>query len=559
MRLKKLLSLLLVVAMIATTVILNTIAVVPGQIRYSRKVNGEMYYGDNHLIEVGKTATLSVDDITFNGETANPDDVSYQWTRRQAQNGFVEISNATEASYTVDYENATDYSCSITVNNTSTSIEFYLKKDTLTVAATAEPKGELDEDEFFQIYDIKLGDTVSLTANAVSTLQGATITYKWSRIVVGTKQMWEDLSTTTSTHTFQKTEGTELFQCLVNDGNVTKNIYFSVNNIDTLNVTPVINEFKPNRFERGYMYVGKPGEKVTMSVNAVSTNPEITYSWEKFEFNGQGYVFTPVGNTDSITVTKQEDSYEGNGMEMYECYIKDGNEIINVSFVLFTVISEQVSTLITTADNVPEISINNGVEELSNDLLKDNLQDLSVGVGAEIKLTAEEQKTPSTDEKEAIEKELPENSQVGMYLDINLYKKLEGEQEDTQITETQKEINMSVELPDELLNEDSTQNRTYQVVRMHDGVAKTLDATYDQETNQLTFGTDKFSTYAITYTDKKVIESNSNSQTTNTSNSTDRDNIKSPQTGDNGNFALYLLLLTFGIVSIISYKKLKLN
>ena len=59
-------------------------------------------------------------------------------------------------------------------------------------------------------------------------------------------------------------------------------------------------------------------------------------------------------------------------------------------------------------------------------------------------------------------------------------------------------------VPQNLINHNSTVNRNYQLVRVHDGVAEVLDAQFDKESNTIRFSTDKFSTYALVYNDVKI-------------------------------------------------------
>jgi hypothetical protein len=65
-------------------------------------------------------------------------------------------------------------------------------------------------------------------------------------------------------------------------------------------------------------------------------------------------------------------------------------------------------------------------------------------------------------------------------------------------------IKVTVELPSNLINRNANVSRRYVVIRLHDGVVTTLETTFDSTTNKLAFSTDRFSTYAIAYTDEAV-------------------------------------------------------
>ena len=58
-----------------------------------------------------------------------------------------------------------------------------------------------------------------------------------------------------------------------------------------------------------------------------------------------------------------------------------------------------------------------------------------------------------------------------------------------------------VAIPENLINQDPENVREYKVIRVHEGVAETLDCNFNPKNNTIDFNTDKFSTYAITYSD----------------------------------------------------------
>ena len=452
MKTKKYFVLLIAVIMLVTIIPVSVFAVAgngsqsqPAQIKCTPKINGEKYYGDYKYIKRGEEVTLSVENITLNGQTPDPSKISYQWSKRvdvaSNQNPYQDISEATQSTYTFAYDGLNEYVCRITVMDSNNALQrysgiFFLKEDTLTVSISSNPLGKYADEGDYRISNVPLGEQVTLIVNASSTKQDANLTYEWEHMVVGTYQDPEMLSETSNTLSFSKSIGIERFSCHVSDGNRSTYVMFFVDPVDTLTVTPTINGFMPKRFERGYMYVAQPGEEVTMKVDA-------------------------------------------------------GND-------------------------VPPISINNSPEELSNDLLKDNLEDLSSGKKAEVKLTAEKRDNLLENEQKIIAEKMSEDSVVGMYLDINLYKKVESDENntqitETQITETQKDINLSIDIPQNLINENEGVTRSYQLIRVHDGVAETLDAQYDAETKSLTFNTDRFSTYALGYKDKAAVPGDINS------------------------------------------------
>lgn len=105
--------------------------------------------------------------------------------------------------------------------------------------------------------------------------------------------------------------------------------------------------------------------------------------------------------------------------------------------------------------------------------------------------------TVSREDKKLVEQKL-ENYEVGTYLDITLFKQI-GDNGSTQVTETNGAIEITIQIPDALLNTDASINRVYKIIRIHDGAAEVLDGTF--ENGYFTFATDKFSVYALVYQD----------------------------------------------------------
>ena len=94
------------------------------------------------------------------------------------------------------------------------------------------------------------------------------------------------------------------------------------------------------------------------------------------------------------------------------------------------------------------------------------------------------------------------------YLDLSMYKKVktkkgsEAEQVVTsKITNTDRNITVSVEIPQSIKAVESGYTRIYYVIRVHGSEASVLDT--KQSGNTLSFETDRFSSYAITYVDAK--------------------------------------------------------
>ena len=154
----------------------------------------------------------------------------------------------------------------------------------------------------------------------------------------------------------------------------------------------------------------------------------------------------------------------------------------------------------------------------------------TVSVSMEVKdVTA----TVSESDKKLVEdkvKEVLNNGVVGAYLDLTLLKKV-GSLKEVSVTETAAGVVVKLDIPESLKNTDSSVERKYTVVRIHDGVAEALETSC--ENGVITFTTDKFSTYAICYED--VAATGNGQASDNTIN-----------TGDVYNIALYVL---FAVIS----------
>lgn len=158
----------------------------------------------------------------------------------------------------------------------------------------------------------------------------------------------------------------------------------------------------------------------------------------------------------------------------------------------------------------------------------------TVSVSMEVKdVTA----TVSESDKKLVEdkvKEVLNNGVVGAYLDLALLKKV-GSLKEVSVTETAAGVVVKLDIPESLKNTDSSVERKYTVVRIHDGVAEALETSC--ENGVITFTTDKFSTYAICYEDVAA-----------TGNGQSSDNTIN--TGDVYNIALYVLLAVVSCVGL---------
>ena len=124
--------------------------------------------------------------------------------------------------------------------------------------------------------------------------------------------------------------------------------------------------------------------------------------------------------------------------------------------------------------------------------------------------------------------------EIGGYFDVSLFKQIiRGgvSEEPVRLTGTFGDITVSIKVPDSLLNKDSTVTRTFWVVRDYEGAVEFLPTEYNAQT--LTFGTNKFSAYAIVYKDTK----------TGTSSPLNTATVEPPRTGDEAQIGLWFTLM----------------
>lgn len=551
MKIKKIIVAILVLTILCVAIPAS--AASGGYLTYDRMISNDIYtgsfYGD--AIKTGIENTIYLQNFMLDGVAIDANEITFEWYKGDfnQQNNQI-INGETTSALTFTATVSESYTCFMYLGEKPIgSCGFSIMCDTISITPVTSHKAESDsdlQDSFYYVSDCVQGTNVTVGVDAESSIDNANITYEWRLFDKWTGEVSEILSTEKSI-TVTKTKGDEYYDCMVYDGNFRKSVTFMLMPNNTLDEKITINGIVPKRFERGHMAVAKVGDSVTMKVESSSTNGEVSYRWEKVEFlfdEEKGYYnkITNLGSNQSITVTKQDDKHDIYGFEQFECYIDDGNEVINIGFVLFLLDPYQVTTETSVAENTPEVSLDNSVEDLANSILQDEMEALQFDKTAKIKLTAENQKQLSKEEQTVVDGAISKQDTVGACLDINLYK--EVEQNTVQVTETAKEINLSIKIPTELISNDTKTERTYKVIRVHDGKAESLDCNFDADSGTVLFSTDKFSTYVLTYSDKAEAENvNGGATNTNTNGDVDKQNTQvidtsktSPDTSDNLNY-----------------------
>lgn len=232
-------------------------------------------------------------------------------------------------------------------------------------------------------------------------------------------------------------------------------------------------------------------EKVTDG----ACSPEITLNklpagqYELLEGDTVIKTFTSNGGTSVITL-------EGSAAEEREILIRARDKDIT------DITNEEKNSMNAAILNPDEM------ENVLTDAEKESLNAAEIKVKVELRcndITENVSENEKELTKQLLEKEFANQYTEGAYLDLSIYKIIEdkdGMQEEIKTENSNGMLTIRFIVPERLQNQDKSVERTYMVIRLHDGVAQALELETDG--NILTFKTDRFSTYALVYCDKKV-------------------------------------------------------
>lgn len=125
------------------------------------------------------------------------------------------------------------------------------------------------------------------------------------------------------------------------------------------------------------------------------------------------------------------------------------------------------------------------------------------------------------------------------YIDLSLYMKIDDNPEEKISQLKGKELTITMEIPENIKSD--KKGRQYYVIRVHDGSeVEVLDSVIDLEAGTIQFKTDRFSTYAIVYTDVTDAEVNV---------------PEIPKTADSSDVELFVLTFVAGVYMIVCAEK----
>lgn len=288
----------------------------------------------------------------------------------------------------------------------------------------------------------------------------------------------------------------------------------------------------PLSIDKGTVVLGNvlkyTGEKQTQEVEQVLVNGKALNKEDYEVLDNQA---TKEGKH-VLTIKAKGNNHTGSFEYAYVILPKDSDKIGTGSFTVKTTGDVEISR-----DEVIDLLIEN------KKITANELSEVAEGKKIEIVLEV----------KEAQANELIETStkgyKVGKYLDITLYKSVNGTNES--IHELSKVMKVTIKVPEELINKDSKTKREYYIARSHNGKVDILETNYDEKTNKLTFETDKFSDYAIIYKDKKELKTT----VTASINKSNTKQTTKAKTGDNANIIGLMMLLVSSMFVMVFVRK----
>ena len=325
------------------------------------------------------------------------------------------------------------------------------------------------------------------------------------------------------------------------------------------------------------------GAKVVLGKALTANGAEQTQTVEKVLLDGKELPadsYTVTGNTatapgrHTLTITARG-NYTGTVDQTYVIVPAKAEDAPGEDI---TIGSGKVKVDVQSEGTVPPATLLTDKAELlamlvnSGDITADELVQIANGASVDIVLTVKEANV--SDEVKTAMAQAAKDYTIGQYLDISLlkYMTVNGSQQAAVALPTTKDaLTISVAVPDALINTNSAVNRTYCIVRNHDGAITVLDAAFDAASKTLTFKTDRFSDYAIAYKDTAVPGSGSNPGSNNSSNDseTKKNEVAAPtpaptpastskpstitampQTGDTSNPTLYVVLLVASLLGL---------
>ena len=230
------------------------------------------------------------------------------------------------------------------------------------------------------------------------------------------------------------------------------------------------------------------------------------------------------------TIDKEATTTE-TGSKSHHCTVCGDRADITIIPMIKEEVKVDIKVEVVKKEDTPDTSIEGSKDEVIKSVLtEDEIKAVNDGAKVEVSFDISNiEKTVTDSDKRLIDDKLKAGEKIGTILDIALNKTVGGNT--NSVHELNSAITLKVAVPDSIVNKDAAIQREYGVIRIHDGVSENIDATYNAEDNTITFATDRFSTYAIVYSDTVKSTEDNNKPTTDDNKPTTGDN--KPTTGDN--------------------------
>lgn len=238
-------------------------------------------------------------------------------------------------------------------------------------------------------------------------------------------------------------------------------------------------------------------------ITAQTTVPALGHDW-----SGEWTVINQPTDTEEGKKEKTC-SREGCGVKKYEVLPKNGStdELpANVSGTL------EKNAEVAPESPIQEATLDNKKSELLNapNIFTDGeKQQIAGGTDAKVWLEVtktDESNIPTVDKTKVEDeaKNIMGDHPTITYFDVDLFKQIAGEAKQ-RLHEPGINIEVTILIPSDLLNHDRTIVREYKIIRLHDNDVSVLSGEFDEASKEFTFETDKFSTYAIAYSDIQLV------------------------------------------------------
>lgn len=216
---------------------------------------------------------------------------------------------------------------------------------------------------------------------------------------------------------------------------------------------------------------------------AITFYTSTTKDYSSFVTDGYKYLNTiEVDKKDSYTTTQK-----------YVQVMASENGISNTSNDISSLVNSKYPNLKTEAIYLFNEIVNdnnvNGIDEDLQELIRQTLNDKKQ-INVDIK--TEEIDENNVQYEIASIKNFVNDSEITGYFDLRIVIEIDGKKVGV-ITELNKPIDVNINIPEDIIN-----GEDYAIVRFHNGRCEVLKTTQNKN-GTLTFRTDRFSTYAITY------------------------------------------------------------